>query len=143
MNSFTHIKKLLLSLIVLGLAQALAAEVVVVVNAGNPESTISTDQLKDILTGKEKFWPDGSSIDLAVPSGSSIEAEVLSNFAGMDATRFKTHWRRLVFSGRAKDPSEFGDDAGMIAFVADRDGALGFVSTNADTGSVKVVTVAD
>ncbi|MEX0320687.1 MAG: substrate-binding domain-containing protein [Puniceicoccaceae bacterium] len=135
--------KFLLGLLILSFVPSLFGEVVVVVNADSPVTSISRETLKNILSGKEKFWSDGSNIELAVPSGNALEAEVLKEFAGMDATRFKTHWRRLVFSGRAKNPSECKDDASMLELVSDKDNALGFVSAGADTSSVKKIEVTD
>jgi len=49
----------------------------------------------------------------------------------------------MIFSGKGIPPPEKPYDADVVAFVRETPGAVGYVSSGADTSSVKVVAVVD
>jgi ABC-type phosphate transport system substrate-binding protein len=116
--------------------------VVVIVNKGVAADSISAAALRDIYTGKTKYWPDGQSVDIALlddETGTTDEA--LKEVSGMGASYFRTFWQRIVFSGRGQQPDRIGDAASLVAFVASNKGAIALVPANADLKSVKKLEI--
>ena len=116
--------------------------VVVIVNQGVTADSISAAALRDIYTGKTKYWPDGQSVDIAVlddETGSTDAA--LNEVSGMGASYFRTFWQRMVFSGRGQQPEKIGDAAALVAYVAATKGAIAIVPADADLKNVKKLEV--
>jgi ABC-type phosphate transport system substrate-binding protein len=129
------------------LAGALSAaaldDVVVIVNQGVPMDSISAAALKDIYTGRTKYWPDGQSVGLAVladKAGGKMDV-ALNEVSGMDASHFKTFWQRMVFSGRGQQPEKAANAAALVELVASTKGAIAIAPMDADLKGVKILEV--
>lgn len=101
----------------------------VVANSGNAES-LDKEQLKLMLTGKEKFWQSGSEVVIAILKSDPNVDEALARYSGMTTNKFKNHWQRIAFSGRGKMPKMFSNVDDLVIFVAANKGAIGIVSTD-------------
>jgi len=77
---------------------------VVIANSSLAADSLSADALKDIYTGKTKYWDGGQVIVIAVLPDKTDAA--LSQACGMDTSAFKTFWQRLAFSGRGQEPKK-------------------------------------
>jgi ABC-type phosphate transport system substrate-binding protein len=126
-----------------GASQAAALDgVVVIVNEGVAADSISAAALKDIYTGKTKYWPDGQNVDIALLDDETGTTDAaLNEVSGMGASYFRTFWQRIVFSGRGQQPNRIGDAAALVAFVAATKGAIALVPANADLKGVKKLEV--
>ena len=120
-----------------------ASDAQVVVNPGSAVESLDRTTLKNILSGKERYWPVGSAITLAIPKDNALASSVTEHYAGMPKTRFDTHWRRLVFSGRGKGLQQIADEASMVDFIANNESALGFISAGSDSASLVVLQITD
>jgi ABC-type phosphate transport system substrate-binding protein len=117
--------------------------VAVIVNKSVAADSISAAELKDIYTGRTKYWPDGQSVGIVVlVEGTDGKTDAaLEEVSGMDASHFKTFWQRLMFSGRGQQPQKFGDPAALVAYVASTKGAIAIVLADADLKDVKILEV--
>ena len=77
---------------------------------------LSADDAKAILIGKQRFWADGAAIQIACLSDDAVAAQIEA-LTGMNATRFKSHWTRLVFTGKGVQPRFFDSLEELKAFV--------------------------
>ena len=116
----------------------------VVANEANVSTTISKQELSDIFMKKTGAWSNGQPVlpvDLA--ANSSTRHGFSKVIFGRDANAIKTYWQRQIFSGKGVPPPEMGSDEAVLAFVRDRPGAIGYVSSDTDIGSgVKVLEIA-
>ncbi len=65
----------------------------------------------------------------------------MSEYVKKSASSFKSFWKKLVFTGRGKMPKSVADDKAMVAYVASKPGAIGYVSATADITGVKKLEV--
>ncbi len=132
----------LLCALVLGLG-ALRAEAldgaVVIANSSVAAASLSADALKDIYTGKTKYWDGGDAIVIAVLPDKTDAA--LQQASGMDSSSFKTFWQRLAFSGRGQEPKKADDAAGLVALVAATKGAIAIAPADAALTGVKKIDI--
>lgn len=132
----------LLCVMVLGLgalrAQALDGAVVIA-NSGVSVDSLSADALKDIYTGKTKYWDGGQAIIIAVLPDKTDAA--LEQASGMDSSSFKTFWQRLAFSGRGQEPKRADDAASLVALVASTKGAIAIAPADAALTGVKKIDI--
>ena len=117
--------------------------VVIIVNKSVAADRINDAALKDIYTGRTTYWADGQSVKLAVLDDQIVDKTdaALEEISGMDTSRFKTFWQRMVFSGRGQMPKEIGDTAALVAYVASTKGAIAIVLADADLKGVKTLKV--
>jgi ABC-type phosphate transport system substrate-binding protein len=129
--------------IVLGLApEVVQADVVVVVSARNPATTLSRNQVADIFLGRSSHFPDGSA---AVPvdqsEGSAARDEFYASFTGKLAAQLKAHWSKIIFTGRGQPPKDFANGAEVRKFVAAHPNAIGYIEKGKADASVKILEV--
>ena len=126
-------------------APALAQGFQVVVNAKNPASSLSAQEVSDIFLGKTERWEGGfraSPVDL--PAKSAARARFSTAVHGKDVNAIKKYWRKMVFSGLGNPPEELGSDAAVLDYVAHNVGAVGYVSAGAAVGGqVKALKVTE
>lgn len=123
-----------LSLSAAGWAQA---EVVVVVGANNPVSSLSKDQSADIFLGKSTtFTP------LDQPASSPLRDEFYSKVAGKSAAQAKSHWSKLSFTGKGTPPKEGRNSDDIKRQVSDNPKLIGYIEKSDVDSSVKVLFAA-
>jgi ABC-type phosphate transport system substrate-binding protein len=118
-----------LSLLVLTLADINAQ--VVVVNKGNPTTELSPGQTKLLYLRKVKrLWPTTNKpikpVDLK--GANPVRAAFLNKVLGMTAAEVEQYFQQRQFANSESPPTEVQSEAQVIDFVAENDGAIGFVS---------------
>lgn len=130
------------ALLAIQVLQAQEATYKVIVNTSNPVSSLSKQQLSDIFLKKLSVWENGQKVVPVDQNESSpLKAKFAKEVVGKPINALKVYWQQQVFSGRGVPPIEKGSDADVISFVKGNSGAVGYVSTAADSGGVKVVMV--
>lgn len=112
---------------------------VVIANSSVAADSLSADALKDIYTGKTKYWDGGQAVIITVLPDKTDAA--LQQACGMDTSALKTFWQRLAFSGRGQEPKKADDAAGVVALVAATKGAIAIVPADTALAGVKKIEV--
>jgi ABC-type phosphate transport system substrate-binding protein len=112
---------------------------IVIANSGLAADSLSADALKDVYTGKTKYWEGGQNIVIVVLTDKTDAA--LEQASGMGASQFKTFWQRLAFSGRGQEPKHADDAAAVVAMVAATKGAIALVPADTAVTGVKKLEV--
>jgi len=116
----------------------------VIVNSSNPTTTISKANVSRLFLKKAKKWEHGTAVHAVDQKASSSIREAFSRFVhGKSASANKAYWQKQIFTGRGVPPPEKATDSQVVAYVKRHAGAIGYVSSRADIGGVKVVKVAD
>ncbi len=132
-------------IVVIGCALSLSAgvaadEVVAVVSARNPVTTLNKNQVVDIFLGKASRFPDGS---LAVPidqvEGSAARDEFYARYAGRTPAQLKAHWSKIIFTGRGQPPREVSNSLEVKKLFAENPNAIGYIEQSLVDDSVKVL----
>ncbi|HVU03039.1 MAG TPA: hypothetical protein VHE30_14865 [Polyangiaceae bacterium] len=147
-------RRLFVSAAVVGLLQALLpgtgrafgasppGKLVIVVNRDNPLSAIGRRELSDVFLKKASRLPDGEiarPVDLRADS--PLRREFSEQVLGRPVSAVRSYWQQRIFSGRDVPPPELASERDVVAYVARNRGAVGYVSANADLGTVKVIAV--
>jgi ABC-type phosphate transport system substrate-binding protein len=127
--------------VILASAASQAQDVVIVVHRGVSISRISSSQLKDIFTGVQSRFADGTRAIPVVLRGGPAQEVFLRNHVGDNPDEFRTRWRRAVFTGQGSMPREFNTEAALLQYVAATPGAIGYVSRVSASDPVKVLIV--
>jgi ABC-type phosphate transport system substrate-binding protein len=116
------------------------ADVVAVVSSKNPLTILSKSQVADIFLGKTARFPDGT---LAVPidqeEGSAARDEFYATFTGKSPAQIKSHWTKIIFTGRGQPPMAVSNSAEVRQLVAANPRAISYIERSAVDSSVKVL----
>jgi ABC-type phosphate transport system substrate-binding protein len=110
------------------------ADVVVIVSAKNPASSMSAEEVSQIYLGKAT---DLKPVD--TNDKSPVRSQFYTKVTGKDESQIKAIWSKLVFTGKATPPREFASAAEVVKAVAADPNAIGYVDKSAVDGSVKVI----
>lgn len=132
--------------IVIGLVLSLstceaAPDVVVVVSAKNPTTTLSKNQIVDIFLGKADRFPDGSrAVPIDQAEGSAQRDEFYLKAAGKSSAQLKAYWSKIIFTGRGRPPRDVASSIEVKQFIVENPNAIGYIESNLVDAKVKVMS---
>jgi ABC-type phosphate transport system substrate-binding protein len=130
-------KKILSAIMLSALAAAAlpaSAEIVVIVSKQNPATRMFSEQASQFFLGKSNLFTPVDQAD-----GSAIRNEFYHKVADKDAAQVKALWSKLVFTGKATPPKEYGNSADVKKAVAADPKAIGYIDKSAVDDTVKVI----
>lgn len=115
----------------------------VVVNAANPVSSLSREEVSRLFLKKVTMWKDAKPVAIVDQKPTSPVREIFTkDIHGRQVASVTSYWQQMIFSGRAVPPAEKASDADVAAFVAANPSAIGYVASAADLPSgVKVIAL--
>ncbi len=134
-----------IGLIIIGLSLSMGAtgavaDVVAVVSAKNPVTTLSKNQIVDIFLGKANRFPDGrEAVPIDQNQGSAARREFYFKFADKSPAQIKAFWSKIIFTGRGQPPPELSNGIEVKKFIAKHPDAIGYIEQNQVDDSVKVI----
>jgi len=115
-------------------AQPALADVVVIVSANSPVTTLSTAQIARIFQGKSNLM---TPVDI---EGHSVSRhEFYSKVVGADEARVKEMWAKLQFTGKGSAPRELASGTDVVKAVAANPKAIGYVDKSFVNMTVKII----
>jgi len=118
------------------------AEVAIIANLANPESSLSANEAKKIFLGKRASFPSGSwvtPVDLS--KGSATRDIFYKKLATKNSAQMSAYWSKLIFSGKATPPKELPDDVSVKAWIANNKDGLGYINIDSVDTSIKVLLI--
>ena len=120
-----------------------ASEIIIIANPNINEDKLTRKEIENIFLGTTTKWPDGTKIIFATMKKEDIHVPFLKLYIKKSAGQFEAFWRRQLFTGKGSIPKSCTSDQQMIDFVAQHNGAIGYVSSSAVLGEVKQMAVID
>ena len=130
---------------VIGLALSLncgttMADVVAVVSSRSPLTELSKNQVVDIFLGRVSRLPNGEqALPVDQAEGSAARDEFYAKFAGKSAAQLKSHWAKIIFTGRGQPPAEVSNSIEVKNLVIKKPHAIGYIEKSMVDGSVRVL----
>lgn len=124
-------------------ANAGAVEVIVVVGANAPITSLTMAQVADIFLGRTVALPNGTAIvPIDQRDGSTIRQEFYAKTTGKSPQLLKAHWSKLIFTGQGEPPREVADSEAVKKLVASNPTYIGYIERAAADSTVKAVMAA-
>jgi ABC-type phosphate transport system substrate-binding protein len=126
----------------LSLAAGLArADVVAVVASTSAIKMLSKAQVADIFLGKVNRFPNGTqAAPIDQEEGSPARDEFYVTYAGRSPAQVKSHWAKIIFTGRGQPPKAVPSSVEVRKLVAANPLAISYIERSALDSSVKMVT---
>jgi ABC-type phosphate transport system substrate-binding protein len=143
MGELAMMRKLLCCLLLALLAgTATAADLVVVVSARSPITTLRVEQVADIFLSEATRFPDGGEVvALDLPIGSALRDDFYQRVANRTPALMKAYWTKKIFTGRGQPPRELPNSQAVRRLVADNPTLIGYIERSALDASVRPVLV--
>lgn len=133
-----EMKKLVLCVLFL-FSNVAFADFAIIVHPSN-DSSFDESVITRIYTGKEKSFSNGNTIiPVSQEEKNTATEQFNSKLLNKSASQLRAYWSKLIFTGKGTPPKALENDAEVIKMVATNPNTIGFVSTSAVSGDVKVV----
>lgn len=116
-------------------AQTRAAAYVVIANPNLAGAQISETDMRRIFLGSVTRV-DGRSVQGVVARSGDAHKQFVADCLGKTESGLQNYFRTLVFTGKGSPPRSFATAAEIVKYVADTQGAIGYVSLGADLAGV-------
>ena len=118
-----------------------AESLYVLVNKNNQLQSISRDEIDNIFLGRINSYSNGDEVYLVTQRKNSHQHQAfLNHVVGKSEREWRSHWARLLFTGRGKAPKEVEGMEEMLQLIADKENAIGYVvATNLQQQEYRVI----
>lgn len=125
-----------------GTRAAAADEVVAVVSAKSPVTSLNAAQIADIFLGKSSRFPDGTpAVPIDLPEESPVREKFYAEYTGKSPAQVKAYWSKIIFTGRGQPPKQVTTGAEAKKLVADNPNAIGYIDSKLVDSSVRVIAL--
>jgi len=121
-------------------AAAGADEVVAVVSAKSPVTSLNPGQVADIFLGKTSRFPDGSpAVPIDQNEDSPDRDRFYAQYTGKSPAQVKAHWSKLIFTGRGQPPRQVANGAEAKRALAEDPHAIAYIDNRLVDSTVRVL----
>ena len=120
----TNLKIKLVLVAGLMMASNAQAELAVIVNPAH-NGTVTKELVRTIYLGQNQ-----SLRPIEQAKGTSDRQDFMASVLDMNESRFKRHWSKLIFSGKARPPSTLVSAQAVLKFVAANSNSIGYVDAS-------------
>jgi ABC-type phosphate transport system substrate-binding protein len=132
---------ILLSLIIFS-GISFATEFKIIANSNVLIDSIKESDLKKIFLGKKTLWKNDMRIIPVLLDDKDVHNSFIRKILKKTPSQFLTYWKRMVFTGRAKNIKTLKDEQAVSNYVTVTKGAIGYISKkNIQTQNVKIISV--
>jgi len=118
----------------------IAGEIAVIANKDLSINTLDIKQIKKLWLGKIKKVADsGNLVPVDIDPSSPNYAAFYKKVAKKNPAQIKLYWSKQMFSGKNFPAKRLSDDESIIEWVSANKNAIGYISADKVTDSVKVL----
>lgn len=120
-----------------------AESLAIVVNRSNPMNEVSLSDLRKIYRGQRTRWSNGRRVTIVMRDPGTPERQaILRSLYGLDEEEYRRSFLQAIFTGEASDaPKMLATPNGVLRFVFNVPGAIGYVRASEVDASVKTLRV--
>lgn len=134
----------LIFLFLISIRPALAQEnsdIKVIANNDVKLTEVDGKFIQKLFLGKTKKWPDSSKAVPLILKDDNAEKIFVEKYVGKSLSKFKNHWKKLIFTGRGIPPKEFKTVEELTENMKKISGSISFVPKSADTSGLKILDI--
>jgi len=102
---------------------------------------LAQETVSEIYMGTRTKWDDGLTIRVAMLKTGDIHERFCQEIVKTTPSKLKNLWKKVVFTGSGTPPKIFKDEADLVEFVAETEGAIGYISKETPHEDVKTISL--
>ena len=118
---------------------ASAEELAIIAAKNSPVSQLSAAEAQQLFSGQLRSLNGTAVQTLDLPSGNSDRNAFYQQLLGRTSDQMRSHWARLIFTGKARPPREVTSTGEMLSLVAGSADIIGYIPASAVSDKVKVL----
>jgi ABC-type phosphate transport system substrate-binding protein len=124
------------------MSNAMAQDMVVVVDARDTTLALDRNQIRNIYLGRINRLPNGSPVvPLDQRESNALRDIFYTRITSLSAAQAKAQWAKLYFTGRGIPPREYASNDEIKRAVTSTPGAIAYIEKSALDASVRVILV--
>ena len=137
-----QLSKLLLAASLVFFVQSIQAGVAVITHPDVEEIGLSKSKLADIYLGKVIKFSNGTKIKAVnLPSNIPAHRKFYKEVIKKSDSAVNRYWAKIKFTGKGTPPKQLENDQEVIKWVANNQGAIGYIDGKYLNKTVKVVLI--
>jgi ABC-type phosphate transport system substrate-binding protein len=118
-----------------------AEKIAIIVHLDNHNS-LERNQVRNIFLGKTKVFPDGQKAQAyGLAIGAPLRERFNHHVLHKSESNLSAYWARMIFSSRAKPPTEVADQQAVLYEVSQNKDGIGYIDANMVNDQVRVVLI--
>ncbi len=123
--------------------KAIAENILVIVNPGVTATAIDSSTVSTIYQAKKSKWDSGESINVAMLKSGPVHEKFVKDIVDITPKNLLRIWRKVIFTGLGNPPNIFKTEKDLVNFVAETNGAIGYINASTPHKNVKVASLAE
>jgi len=124
------------------LAAPAHADFYLVVQAANPQRSLTQKEAVDLYMGHSRAFANGDfALVFDLPRDNPRRAAFYETLTGMSQAQVNSYWSRLMFSGQSMPPQALPDEAAMVEIIKRNPSAIGWLSKEPSDKQLKTLLV--
>lgn len=130
----------LLSLPLFATAQTvIAEELAVIVSKNSPVDSLTDAEIQQLFSGQSRSVGGNSLQPLDLPGGDAQRNAFYQQLLGRSPDQMRSHWARLIFTGKARPPREVNSPREMKTMIESSESFIGYIPAADVNENVKVL----
>jgi len=112
-----------------------------IVNTSVEETVLGQDEVQLIFLGKKKKWSNGNKIHVVTLKQGPVHEAFLKTVVKKTPAKFSSYWKIATVTGTGIPPKSFDSEEALVKYVAGKEGAVGYVSSNTPVEGVQLIPI--
>ncbi len=117
-----------------------AGDILIIANKDVSASALNRNEIRSIFLGEKIRWDDDRKMTFVILKTKEHD-EFLSAYIGNTAAQYLNYWKKMVFTGKSKSPKAFDSPEKLLDYVAETQGAVGYIPSEAYNEKVKIISI--
>ncbi|MCP4348533.1 MAG: hypothetical protein GY795_23875 [Desulfobacterales bacterium] len=116
-------------------------DVIIICNKNVCDETLSRKDIKNIFLGRKTEWSNKQKIIFVTLKNKEVHKVFLKEYVGKTPFQYTNYWKKQLFTGKGKPPKSFNTEESLMDYIANTDGAIGYLSSAPEKSKVKIISV--
>ncbi len=122
---------------------AQAGEILIIVHIDVGVEELAQKTISEIYLGTRTKWDDELTIRVAMLKKGETHEQFTKKIVKTTPSKLKSFWKKVVFTGIGTPPKIFKKEDDLVEFVAETEGAIGYITKETSHEEVKTVSIVD
>ncbi len=122
---------------------AQAGEILIIVHIDVGVEELAQKTISEIYLGTRTKWDDELTIRVAMLKKGETHEQFTKEIVKTTPAKLKSFWKKVVFTGIGTPPKIFKKEDDLVEFVAETEGAIGYITKETSHEEVKTLSIVD
>ncbi len=132
---------IVLVLLLTNMAPAIAGDILIIAHPDVQSDSLEFTTVADIYKDRKTKWDNGDTIRVVMLKKGATHDTFVRDIVGTTPAKLKKLWKKVVFTGAGTPPKILKKEADLIEFVAETEGAIGYIDSSTSHEGVKEISI--